>query len=440
MAAQESALDKARHVKYWQRCHSTHLPSPYTANDSTRLTFACFIVSALDLLCVPLSAKDRSSIRAWVLSLQHPDGGFCGSSTHALAGQDAAKGSANLAATFFALLLLGAAAETEAEARAAFAGVRRRKLLRWLRRLQREDGSFGQVLWEGEAVGGRDMRHSYLASCIRWMLRGGVEQGDEGWEEDVDVDKLVAHIRQGQTYDGGLAETSEHEAHGSSPARRVCAELTYTSIAGYAYCGIAALYMLDRPLSPSSPHGGAAIKQGVADRQGLINFLVHRQFTYLAQEEEEDDDEGENFIESKLGALSLSEGCGHVGYNGRWNKKADTCYCWWVAGTLAMLDGLSMANGPPSRKYMLDITQHRIGGFSKAVGGPPDIYHSYLGLAALALMGEPELKAFDVGLCCSLETTRKVGLARDGLLQDAREGRTGGFDGDGFWEAIRSHS
>lgn len=102
-----------------------------------------------------------------------------------------------------------------------------------------------------------------------------------------------------------------------------------------------------------------------------------------------------------------------------------------------MLDNLSMVNIPPSRKYILDITQHRIGGFSKAVGGPPDIYHSYLGLAALALMGEPELKAFDVGLCCSAETARRVELARDGLLG---ANRRDGFDGDGFWEAIGAHS
>lgn len=38
----------------------------------------------------------------------------------------------------------------------------------------------------------------------------------------------------------------------------------------------------------------------------------------------------ENFIESEIGETEL----GHVGFNGRWNKKADTCYCWWVGGTL----------------------------------------------------------------------------------------------------------
>lgn len=109
-----------------------------------------------------------------------------------MSGQDATKGSANLATTFFALLLLGVAAGTDDEARAAFAGVQRRKLLRWVTKLQRPDGSFGQVLWEGEAVGGRDTRHSYLASAIRWMLRG------EGDEEDIDVERMVDHIRHTQ--------------------------------------------------------------------------------------------------------------------------------------------------------------------------------------------------------------------------------------------------
>lgn len=79
-----------------------------------------------------------------------------------------------------------------------------------------------------------------------------------------------------------------------------------------------------------------------------------------------------------------------------------------------------MIDVPPSRRYLLDITQHVVGGFSKAVDGPPDLYHSYLGLAALATMGDADLKEFDVGLCCSKETTWKIELARDGLLERAR--------------------
>ena len=40
-----------------------------------------------------------------------------------------------------------------------------------------------------------------------------------------------------------------------------------------------------------------------------------------------------------------------------------------------------------------------VGGFGKIAGDPPDIYHSYLGLAALALHHEPGLKEFDPALC-----------------------------------------
>ncbi|OBS21562.1 hypothetical protein FPOA_07898 [Fusarium poae] len=368
------SLDKQQHIKYWQRCHKTYLPSPYTAYDSTRLTFACFIISSLDLLSVPLSSSERDAIRRWVLSLQHPEGGFCGSSTHALPGQEAYKGTANIAATFFALVLLGLAAENEDEAKSAFKGVDRVRLLKWLNGLQREDGSFGQNLWDGEIMGGRDMRHSYLASCIRWMLRGDVKEGDEAWVDDLDVEKMIAHIKRGQTYDGGVAESSQHESH-----------------AGYAYCAIGALSLLDRPLDSTLVHSPEkAMEVGIPNRQGLIQFLASRPFAYLPQEEEDDEVE-ENFIESNIGTADY----GHIGFNGRWNKKADTCYCWWVGGTLAMLGNPSIINVLPSRRYLLDITQHRIGGFSKAVGGPPDMYHSFLGLAALATMGDEDLKEFD---------------------------------------------
>ncbi|RSL39256.1 hypothetical protein CEP53_014201, partial [Fusarium sp. AF-6] len=354
-----SPLHKQKHIKYWQRCHKTYLPSPYTAYDSTRLTFATFTISALDLLDAPLTTSDRAAIRRWVLSLQHPDGGFCGSSTHALQGQDASNGTANIAATFFALILLGVAAESEDEASAAFKGVDR-------------------------------------TNCIRWMLRGDVKEGEDAWVEDVNVDEMVAHIRRGQTYDGGVAESSQHESH-----------------AGYAYCAIGALSLLDRPLDSTLAHPPEdALKQGIPNREGLLQFLASRQFAYLAKEEEEDEVE-ENFLESKLGETNY----GHVGFNGRWNKKADTCYCWWVGGTLAMLGNSSIINAPPSRRYILDITQHQIGGFSKAVGGPPDMYHAYLGLAALSTMGETDLKEFDVGLCCSMDTTRKIQRARDGLVE-----------------------
>lgn len=92
-----------------------------------------------------------------------------------------------------------------------------------------------------------------------------------------------------------------------------------------------------------------------------------------------------------------------------------------------------MVSIAPSRRYLLEITQHRIGGFAKVAGAPPDILHSYLGLAALATMGHKELKPFDAGLCCSQDTTRKIELARDGLLAGIQKGGLNSWTEDGFW-------
>jgi geranylgeranyl transferase type-1 subunit beta len=113
---------------------------------------------------------------------------------------------ASLPATFFALLslaIVGNVADIGEDAR--------RKTLAWLRRMQRSDGSFGEVLGaSGKVEGGRDMRYSYFATAVRWILR---EQ--ENIEvDDIDVEALVGHIRGAQTFDGGLGESSEHESHG----------------------------------------------------------------------------------------------------------------------------------------------------------------------------------------------------------------------------------
>ena len=62
------------------------------------------------------------------------------------------------------------------------------------------------------------------------------------------------------------------------------------------------------------------------------------------------------------------------------------------------------------------------------------MYHSYLGLAALATMGDPDLKEFDAGLCCTQETTRKLIRARDGLLESTRGDRET-WSSDGFWQS-----
>ncbi|KAK2048999.1 prenyltransferase and squalene oxidase [Colletotrichum somersetense] len=426
-------LEKARHIKYWQRCHKTFLPHQYTSSDSTRIALSFFILAALDILSPSESSKedphlltpaDRAAARSFVLGLYHPGGGFCGSPNHALPAElyadwDFGEGkprtrnssSANLASTYFALLILAIAADGLEAAENAFAGVDRASTLRWLKRLQRPDGSFGElVLDDGSIEGGNDMRLCFLAATIRWALRGDAKEGDADWVEDIDVDALVKHIRQGQTYDGGLAQSShQNESH-----------------AGYAWCAVSALLLLDRPPEQGAkPHVSETLKQGVPDVSLLIRFLVYRQFEYLEQDDDDSDDpdNANSAPAESLAGLSLDPNLRFVGFNGRCNKVADTCYCWWVGGTLQMLDCAGLIDAGPSRRFIMSKTQHLIGGFSKHPGGPPDIYHGFLGLAALAIMGDPALKPFDASVCATQETVDKIVAAREGLKYAAKARR-----------------
>lgn len=161
------------------------------------MTLGFFILSALDLLSAGADTSpeyQKTEIRAWILKCQHPHGGFCGSPNHKYPDgfykNGEAMDPANLPATFFAILSLGFVGGLE--------GVKRRECLEWLRRLQRDDGSFGELVTpDGKVQGGQDMRHCYVASAVRWMLRGDVPAGEK-LDGDINVEGLVGHLRNGQ--------------------------------------------------------------------------------------------------------------------------------------------------------------------------------------------------------------------------------------------------
>ena len=57
-----------------------------------------------------------------------------------------------------------------------------------------------------------------------------------------------------------------------------------------------------------------------------------------------------------------------------------------------------------------------VGGFGKHAGSKPDAYHSYLGLAALATLGDEELGGFDAGLCVSEGVVGRIEAGRKRLV------------------------
>ncbi|KAK3940887.1 terpenoid cyclases/protein prenyltransferase alpha-alpha toroid [Diplogelasinospora grovesii] len=464
---EEPSLDADLHLKYWKRCLRSPLPSAYLTNESNRMALSYFILNSIDMLTPTpstttattnpsssssrplITPQDRRSLRDWVLSCQHAGGGFCGSPTlvvPAYLSEDwdfktqsslpERSGLANIAATVFALQLLALLSsdcpgDGGVKPEDAYRGVDRVKTLRWLRKLQRPDGSFGEALvhipGQGEGGwfigGGKDMRYCYLASVIRWILRGDVrgESGDPARVEDFDTQALARYILSSQTYDGGFAESSMHEPH-----------------AGYAYCAISALSLLDRPLENNSKgyHESRIVKEGIKDMPGLVHWLASRQFIYLEpsgeEAKDEDEDDRVNFYQppnlAGLTTLDEEEDAKYVGFNGRCNKVADTCYCWWVGGALANLGREEdLITKDATRRFLLEKAQHRIGGFGKHAGSPPDVYHACFGLAALAIMdggAQKGMNEFDSSLAVTVNTVRKIEKARKGLLQRAREEET----------------
>ena len=191
---EKSIFYKEKHIKYWLRCLKTYLPTAYTSNDSNRVTLACFIVSALDLLGVleeNTTSTERAGYVDWIYHCQHPGGGFRAFTGNIVGEEDEANRSwdpANIGATVFALTAL-------LVLRDDLERVKRKECLEWVAGLQLEDGSFGEVLdGDGLTEGGQDVRFSLCPALIRWILRGDSPDAG-GTAKDMDVDRLVDYVK-----------------------------------------------------------------------------------------------------------------------------------------------------------------------------------------------------------------------------------------------------
>lgn len=200
---EEPTLDKQRQVKYLLRCLKTLLPRAYMSSDSNRMTLAYFIIAGLDLLGAldtAMSEGERAGYVNWIYHCQVPTGkgfrGFPGTDfgEEKRVPENECWDPGNLPATFFALTTL-------LVLRDDLARVKRRECLRWLRQMQRADGSFGEILGSnGQIEGDRDLRFCCCAAGIRYMLRG--ENSDDMDDtEDINVPRLISYVKSCQVSD-----------------------------------------------------------------------------------------------------------------------------------------------------------------------------------------------------------------------------------------------
>ena len=316
-------FNKQKHVRYWRMCANI-LPDAYQSSDASRMFLGFFIVAALDLLDVldnpdlekaPISAEERQKWIDWIYSCQVQDGkGFRGFTGTDLADRRSPNNRhwdpGNLPNTFFALVALLVLGDD-------LGRVQRELCLQWLPQLQRLDGSFGEILGPGNEVeGGRDLRYCCCAAGIAYILH---DPAEKPYHPVFDEERLIDYILSCQDYNGGYGESPLREPH-----------------SGLNYCAIGTFELLARLGGQSS--GRAQTALGNQDR--CIRWLLQRQTTLLYEETQADEDEDEEEAGPPAASFARSpedaEPTSVVGFNGRDNKIADTCYCFWNTGALAV--------------------------------------------------------------------------------------------------------
>ncbi|KAI7861382.1 protein geranylgeranyltransferase-like protein type I beta subunit [Spinellus fusiger] len=160
----------------------------------------------------------------------------------------------------------------------------------------------------------------------------------------LDMEKTVDYIRRLQSYEYAIGQSPGQESHGGS-----------------TFCGTGALTLMEKQ------------EEGLLCREKLIKWCLMRQST---------------------------------GFEGRVNKNADTCYCFWIGGALKMLDAYELVNHENCYDFLMS-SQFVVGGFGKDVGAYPDVLHSYMGIATLSLLNTPGIEPVHTALNLSLSSWEK---------------------------------
>lgn len=119
-------------------------------------------------------------------------------------------------------------------------------------------------------------------------------------------------------------------------------------IAGHTYCAVGALTFIGRLSKESKPV--KLVSPDTREFESLIRWLVARQTSDLGEESDEEDTESaekkpsrqqpEVSFDDRVRQLPNLQPCSEpprwAGFNGRYNKTADTCYCFWNTGALAV--------------------------------------------------------------------------------------------------------
>ncbi|AEY99206.1 FAGR384Cp [Eremothecium gossypii FDAG1] len=343
-----------KHVKFMER-HIGLLPSSQEKNDANRLSIVYYSLAGICSLDADALSGHREKAAGSILQLYRQfklsdgtvAGGFLGSRTMEVSGHLTMSSANTLFATLSLLCLGKHELLRDDERRAAICEL--------VSHCQLPDGSFVSTLdmcggGEPSVVDSHDLRFCYIAVALLHLY--GCRTPDE-YARYVDVGRLVDYVLSQRCVGGAFGTFGE--AH-----------------AGYTSCALSLLSILGKLDS---------LDEEFRDR--TISWLVQRQV-------------------SAIGAVPLPNGNEHFyaedhgGFQGRENKAADTCYAFWCMNSLEILGASALVDTSLIDSYLLQQTQNSlVGGFAKTDEDDPDIYHTFLGIAALGLIAG----SFDGVLC-----------------------------------------
>jgi len=162
---------------------------------------------------------------------------------------------------------------------------------------------------------------------------------------DIDKDMIVAYIQNCQRYDYSFAMEPGCESHGSA-----------------CYLAVASLWLMGR-------------LDELRHRDELIDWLINLQA---------------------------------LGFCGRPNKEEDSCYTFWIGGTLELLGVLDeVVELKHCRMFVMDCEGER-GGFSKWINCDTDPYHTHHSLCGLSILNMDPLAKIHPAFGITMKSFDKI--------------------------------
>lgn len=335
-----------RHIQYFLQCLKG-LPKQYASLDTNRMTLVHFCIQSLDMLGFLDMDEDmqlqygfdKKHICNQIYTLQtvrlHTDGqtriaGFKGSNFLGGVIQGDNCSSKNVGQYDQGHLAMTYTAICTLIALGDnLERLDKTSIINELHLLQEKDGSFSCLQFGSE----NDLRFLYCACAISYIL--------DDWS-GINKNLAVDYIKRCRSWDGAMGLVPNQEGHG-----------------GALFCGVASLVLMNRDKDilderQVSSYNGISTTSTWSDE--IVHWCVNRQ---------------------------------QDGMQGRINKKTDTCYSYWVGGTLTLLQRRHLLNEAALTNFVLSC-QTDVGGFSKFIDGPffPDVLHSFYALAWLSISNE----------------------------------------------------